>query len=113
MGNEYSMNVFICGNLTEVNKDIINKIFKEKGSKSYTEFKQRDFDFEMIFSYNRPLKDYKFYWVGHLFNQRISHHLIQNIGKGIQIMHQKYNNENSKKIDIRRNNVILCFFEKQ
>ncbi len=27
-------------------------------------------------------------------------------------MHQKYNNENSKKIDIRRNNVILCFLKK-
>ena len=52
MGYEYSMNVFICGNLTKENKDIINKIFKEKGSKSYTKFEQRDFDFEMIFSYN-------------------------------------------------------------
>ena len=97
MGYEYSMNVFICCNLTKENKDIINKIFKKKGSKSYTEFEQRDFDFEMIFSYNRPLKDYKFYWVGHLFNQAISEKLIQNIGKGIQKIHQKYNNEIAKK----------------
>ena len=61
MGYEYSMNVFICGNIKE-NNDIINKIFKEKGSKSYTKFEQRDFDFDMIFSYNNPLKNYKFYW---------------------------------------------------
>ena len=76
MGYEYSMNVFICGNLTKENKDIINKIFKEKGSKSYTEFEQRDFDFEIILSYNTSLKYYKFYYVVHLFNQRFSAHLI-------------------------------------
>ena len=112
MGYEYSMNVFICGNIKE-NDDIINKIFKEKGSKSYTKFEQRDFDFDMIFSYNNPLKNYKFYWVGHLFKQRISDQLIQNIGKGIQEMHKRYNDENekSKNIDIRRNNVILCFLK--
>ena len=52
MGYEYSMNVFICGNLTKENKDIINKIFKEKDSKSYTKFEQRDFDFAIILSYN-------------------------------------------------------------
>ena len=111
MGHEYSMNVFICGNLTKDNIRIIRKLFKEEGNKSYTQFEPRDFDFDIIFSYNKPLKDYKFYWVGHLFKQRISQQLIQNIGKGIQIMHKKYNEEKSKNIDIRRNNVILCFLK--
>ena len=111
MGYEYSMNVFICGNLTKDNIGIIRKLFKENGDKSYTKFEPRDFDFDIIFSYNNPLKNYKFYWVGHLFKQVISKQLIQNIGKGIQIMHKKYNDEKSKNIDIRRNNVILCFLK--
>ena len=111
MGYEYSMNVFICGNLTEDNIGIIRKLFKESGNISYTKFEPRDFDFDIIFSYNNPLKDYKFYWIGHLFKQNISEQLIQNIGKGIQIMHKKYNDEKSKNIDIRRNNVILCFLK--
>ena len=94
------MNVFIYDNLTKENKDIINKIFKETDNKSYTKFEQRDFDFKIIFSYNRPLKDYKFYWLGHLFNQTISDKLIQNIGEGIQKMHKNYNDEKSKNIYI-------------
>ena len=111
MGYEYSMNVFILGNLTKDNIGIIRKLFKENGDKSYTKFEPRDFDFNIIFSYNNPLKNYKFYWIGHLFKQGISKQLIQNIGKGIQIMHKKYNDEKSKNIDIRRNNVILCFLK--
>ena len=112
MGNyEYSMNVFICGDLTDINKRIINKIFTQKGDKSYTKFEQRDYDFDIIFAHNKPLKNYDFYWIGHLFNQKISNKLIQNIGEGIQIMHRKYNDGKYKKIDIRRNNVILCFLK--
>ena len=112
MGNyEYSMNVFICGHLTDVNKKIINSIFQQKGDKSYTKFEPRDYDFDIIFAHNKPLKNYDFYWIGHLFKQRISDELIQKIGKGIQIMHKKYNDEKANNIDIRRNNVILCFLK--
>ena len=112
MGYEYSMNVFICGNLTKENKYIINKIFKEKSNnKSYTKFEQSDYNFDIIFAFNKPLKNYEFYWVGHLFKERISDKLIQNIGIGIQKMHQQYNKEESHNIDIRRNNVILCFLK--
>ena len=110
MGNyEYSMNVFICGDLTDVNKNIINSIFEQKGDKSHTKFEPRDYDFDIIYAHNKPLENYDFYWVGHLFNQEISDELIQNIGKGIQIMNNKYYDEKNNNIDIRRNNVILCF----
>ena len=115
MGYEYSMNVFICGNLTKgkdgLLKNVILKLFNEKGNKSYTKFEPRDYDFAIYFSYNRPLEDYKFYWIGHLFKKGISPQLIQNIGLGIQKMNEQYNKENCHKIDIRRNNVILCFLE--
>ena len=54
MGYEYSMNVFICGNLTKDNIGIIRNLFKKNGNKSYTKFEPRDFDFDIIFSYNNP-----------------------------------------------------------
>lgn len=45
MGSEYSMNVFICGNLTkEILEKVIYKIFSEKGSNSYSKFQQTDKD---------------------------------------------------------------------
>ena len=115
MGSTYSMNVFICGNFTDRNdgilKNVILKLFKEKGDKSYTKFQPKDYDFDIYLSYNRPLNNYKFYWIGHLFKNGISPQLIQNIGLGIQDMNEQYIKENSHKIDIRRNNVILCFLE--
>ena len=115
MGYEYSMNVFICGNLTAgengILKNVISKLFKEKGDKSYTKFEPRKYDFDICFSYNRPLEDYKFYWIGHLFKDRLSPLLIENIGSGIQKMNMQYIEEKSHKIDIRRNNVILCFLK--
>ncbi len=112
MGYEYSMNVFICGNLTKENLFIIKKIFNEKSDiKSYSQFEPRAFDFDIIFALNKPLKNYKFYWVGHLFKQKISEQLIKNIGKGIQKMYNKYKDEKKNNIDIKRNNVILCFLK--
>ena len=109
---EYSMNVFICGNLTNDNLDIIKKIFKEESNKkSYSQFEPRAFDFDIIFALNKPLKNYEFYWIGHLFNQNISEQLIKNIGEGIQKMRIKYNEEKKNNIDIKRNNVILCFLK--
>lgn len=115
MGSTYSMNVFICGNLIDRNdgilENVILKLFKEKGDKSYTKFEPRDYDFDIYFSYNRPLNNYKFYWIGHLFKNGISPEHIQNIGLGIQIMNEQYIKEKTHKIDIRRNNVILCFLE--
>ena len=114
MGYEYSMNVFICGNLSTGNdgilKKVIHKIFKEKGNKSDTKFEAKD-NFDIYFSYNKPLKNYEFYWIGHIFKKEISPQLIQNIGLGIQKMNAQYANENCHKIDIRRNNVILCFLK--
>ena len=63
-GYEYSMNVFICGNLTNENLDIIKKIFKEESDKkSYSQFEPRAFDFDIYFALNKPLKNYEFYWV--------------------------------------------------
>ena len=110
MGNEYSMNVFICGNLNDrIKKNVIFEIFKTKGNKSDSEFKQRDHDFDIYFSWNRPLENYKFYWIGHIFKNGSSPQLFQSICKGIQKMVKQYKDENIKKIDIRRNNVILCF----
>ena len=115
MGYEYSMNVFICGNLTAgengILKNVISKLFTQKGDKSYTKFEPRKYDFDIYFSYNRPLEDYKFYWIGHLFKDRLSPLLIENIGSGIQKMNERYIKEESHKIDIRRNNVILCFLK--
>ena len=115
MGYEYSMNVFICGNLTAgengILKNVISKLFTQKGDKSYTKFEPRKYDFDIYFSYNRPLEDYKFYWIGHLFKDRLSPLLIENIGSGIQKMNKRYIEEESHKIDIRRNNVILCFLK--
>ena len=115
MGYEYSMNVFICGNLTAgengILKNVISKLFTQKGDKSYTKFEPRKYDFDIYFSYNRPLEDYKFYWIGHLFKDRLSPLLIENIGSGIQKMNERYIEEESHKIDIRRNNVILCFLK--
>ena len=112
---EYSMNVFICGNLKkgkdDLLKNVILKLFNEKGDESYTKFEPRNYDFDIYFSYNRPLEDYKFYWIGHLFKKGISPELIQNIGIGIQKMNEQYNKENCHKIDIRRNNVILWFLK--
>ena len=110
MGNEYSMNVFICGNLNDrIKKNVIFEIFKTKGNKSDSEFKQRDHDFDIYFSWNRPLENYKFYWIGHIFKNGSSPQLFQSICEGIQKMVKQYKDENIKKIDIRRNNVILCF----
>ena len=115
MGYEYSMNVFICGNLTAgkngILKNVIYKLFTKKGGKSYTKFEPRKNDFDIYFSYNRPLENYKFYWIGHLFKDRLSPLLIENIGSGIQKMNKQYIEEKSHKIDIRRNNVILCFLK--
>ena len=115
MGYEYSMNVFICGNLTAgengILKNVISKLFTKKGGKSDTKFEPRKHDFDIYFSYNRPLEDYKFYWIGHLFKDRLSPLLIENIGSGIQKMNERYIEEESHKIDIRRNNVILCFLK--
>ena len=112
---EYSMNVFICCDLTgerkSILKNVILKIFKEKGNKSYSKFEQRDHDFDIYFSYNTPLENYKFYWIGHLFKNGISSKLFQSICKGIQKMNNIYNEENSHEIDIRRNNVILWFLK--
>ena len=49
MGNEYSMNVFICGNLNDrIKKNVIFEIFKTKGKKSDSKFGQRDYDFDII-----------------------------------------------------------------
>ena len=115
MGNEYSMNVFICGNLSKgkdgILNNVIHKIFNDKKDKSDTKFEKRDYDFDIYLSYNRPLEDCKFYWVGHLFKQEISPELIQNICSGIQKMNEQYKQENCNQIDIRRNNVILCFLK--
>ena len=112
MGNEYSMNVFICGYLTDVIlKNVIFKLFKEKGDKGYSKFEPRDYDFNIRFCLNKPLDGYKFYWIGHIFKEGNLKNIIENIGKGIQIMNQRYYEENSHKIDIRRNNVILCFLK--
>ncbi len=63
MGNyEYSMNVFICGNLTEeIKNDVIFEIFKTKGGKSDSKFEERAHDFDIYFSWNRPLEKYEFY----------------------------------------------------
>ena len=111
-GYEYSMNVFICGNLTNENLDIIKKIFKEEDNKkSYSQFEPRAFDFDIISALNKPLKNYEFYWIGYLFKQKISEQLIKNIGEGIQKMHNKYNDEKKNNIDIKKNNVILCFLK--
>ena len=45
MGYEYSMNVFICGNLTAgengILKNVIYKLFTKKGGKSDTRFEPR------------------------------------------------------------------------
>ena len=112
MGNEYSMNVFICGYLTDVIlKNIIFKLFKEKGDKGYSKFEPREYDFNIRFCFNKPLDGYKFYWIGHIFKEGNLKNIIENIGKGIQTMNQRYYEENSHKIDIRRNNVILCFLK--
>ena len=111
MGYEYSMNVFICGNLTEVFKNVIYEIFQEKGSKSYSYF-QSDKDFDVYFSYNNPLENYKFYWIGHIFKNS-SEDIIKSICEGIQKMNIQYHKEKSNKIDIRRNNVILYFLNEE
>jgi GTP-binding protein EngB required for normal cell division len=111
MGYEYSMNVFICGNLTEVFKNVIYEIFQEKGSKSYSYFRA-DKDFDVYFSYNNPLENYKFYWIGHIFKNS-SEDIIKSICEGIQKMNIQYHKEKSNKIDIRRNNVILYFLNEE
>ena len=112
MGSEYSMNIFICGDLNKnILKNVIFKLFKEKGDKSYTKFKPRNNPFDVYFCYNTPLENIKFYWIGHLFKQGIHPQLIENIGVGIQKMNEEYKTDKSNKIDIRRNNVILCFLK--
>ena len=112
MGYEYSMNVFICGDLTkEISKNVIFQIFKEKGNESYTKFEPRDDPFFIYFSYNKPLKDLKFYWIGHIFKRPNSPKLIENICLGIQKMNEDYRKEKCTNIDIRKNNVILYFLK--
>ena len=112
MGSEYSMNIFICGDLNQnILQNVIFKLFTEKGDKSYTKFKPRNNPFDVYFCYNTPLENIKFYWIGHLFKQGIHPQLIENIGVGIQKMNEEYKKDKSNKIDIRRNNVILCFLK--
>ena len=114
MGNdEFSMNVFICGNLTNgILENVVFKIFEKKiRKKSESKFESRNNDFDVIFSHNRPLENYEFYWIGHLFRKGDSSNLIKDIGIGIQKMVFQYKKENKQKIDIRRNNVILFFLK--
>ena len=112
MGSEYSMNIFICGDLNKnILQNVIFKLFTKKGDKSYTKFKPRNNPFDVYFCYNTPLENIKFYWIGHLFKQGIYPQLIENIGVGIQKMNEEYKKDKSNKIDIRRNNVILCFLK--
>ena len=114
MGNdEFSMNVFICGNLTNgILENVVFKIFEKKiRKKSESKFESKNYDFDVIFSHNRPLENYEFYWIGHLFRKGDSSNLIKDIGIGIQKMVFQYKKENKQKIDIRRNNVILFFLK--
>ena len=88
------------------------KFLKKKLEKNLNQnLNQKKYDFDVIFSHNRPLENYEFYWIGHLFRKGDSSNLIKDIGIGIQNMIFQYKKENKQKIDIRRNNVILFFLK--